>query len=112
MAKKKRPTMRELSIKVHQVTKKYRIAQIHNRMEEAKSPTLDANGEVVKSKSKLIMEAFEIALSGLKPHHRAIIYNDFISNNFSFWWENRYTRSTYYRHKYEALVQFVAYFTK
>jgi hypothetical protein len=50
-------------------------------------------------------------LNALMPHHRMIIYNDFIQKSFHFWWEHKYARSTYYRQKYRALEQFASYFT-
>jgi hypothetical protein len=102
--------MRELTLQVRQITKRYQTAQIREKIDAAHLLTSNDRPEENKSPHKLYIEAFEIALSALMPHHRMIIYNDFIQKNFYFWWEHKYARSTYYRQKYRALEQFASYF--
>ena len=103
----KRITMRQLTLEMNKIVKKYLTACIRERLDIAKAKQL---GETLfdKTPNRLYIEAFEIALNSLPDSYRTIINNDFLSQNMYFWWEQNYSRSTYYRHKYEALYRFLA----
>ncbi|MFA5235606.1 MAG: hypothetical protein WC399_01940 [Bacilli bacterium] len=103
--------MHELTLQVNQITRRYQTSQIQEKMDAIHYFTSRQRPEQGKSAHQLFIEAFEIALNALMPHHRMIIYNDFIQKSFHFWWEHKYARSTYYRQKYRALEQFASYFT-
>lgn len=102
--------MRELTSQVKQITQIYQTAQIREKIDTSHLIGSKRRSNEAKSFHQRYIEAFEIALSALMPHHRMIIYNDFINKNFYFWWESKYARSTYYRQKYRALEQFASYF--
>jgi len=102
--------MRVLSMRVSEITTRYRTAQIREKLSQAESNSLTPVTDEAKSPHRHYIEAFEMALNSLLPHHRMIIYNDYINQQFLFWWEVQYARSTYYRQKYKALQQFTSYF--
>jgi len=102
--------MRVLSKRVSEITKRYRTAQIREKLSQAETISLTQGDETTKSQHRHYIEAFEMALNMLLPHHRTIIFNDYVNQQFLFWWEVEYARSTYYRHKYKALQQFASYF--
>ncbi len=110
MRETQRIPMRELTLQVKQITQRYQTAQIREKIDTAHLIGSKRRPTEAKSYYQCYIEAFEIALNALMPHHRTIIYNDFIHKNFYFWWENKYARSTYYRQKYRALEQFASYF--
>lgn len=50
----------------------------------------------------------EYALSLLKKEEKRIFENDFLDNQQQkYWWRNYYSKSTYYRLKYQAMKTFL-----
>lgn len=54
---------------------------------------------------KLIL-AIETSYLALKYHLRKIIKCDFFYKNYSFWWEEYYTRKQYKEFRYKAIEEF------
>lgn len=102
--------MRKLSVEMKRLSKKYLTAQIRQKLSQANHIESSQDEEHHQKSYQSYIEAFELALSALDPQHRMIIHNDYIQITFSFWWEQKYSRSSYYRHKYEALRQFLSLF--
>lgn len=110
MKNSQRIPMRKLSMEMKQITKKYLTSQIRQKLSQADRLGSSPEEEQRKISYQSYIDAFDLALSALEPTHRMIIHNDYIHLTFAFWWEQKYSRSTYYRHKYEALIQFLSLF--
>jgi len=109
MKQQQKPTMRELSKRVESLTHRYRLAQIREKMRIAALPE-DQQANPPFSQNQMYIESFDLALNCLTPQQRMIIYNDFLTKQFAFWWEMIFARSTYYRKKLEAVQHFCSYF--
>lgn len=57
---------------------------------------------------RLYIYYIENAMLHLMPNHREIIERDFITQDNRYWWESYYSRSTYYRHKKEAMCEMLS----
>ena len=62
-----------------------------------------------KDDLKKLISAFEIVINALSPESQVIINNEFILKKDSDWWNEYYSRATYYRMKTRALEEILFY---
>ncbi len=58
--------------------------------------------------AKRFVELIDIVLSQMPREEREILINEFISNREGLWWDEFYSKSTYYRIKNLALNDFLS----
>ena len=58
---------------------------------------------------KKLISAFEIVINALSPESQVIINNEFILKKDNDWWNEYYSRATYYRMKTRALEEILFY---
>ncbi len=56
------------------------------------------------------IERVEKAYEMLDPIHKMFIDNEFFHSNYPFWWEGKYSTSSFYRIKADAVDSFLRYF--
>lgn len=54
-----------------------------------------------------LVQCMESALSLLNKEHREIIENEFMNNSAKYWWQDYFSKTTFYRIKYESMVEFL-----
>jgi hypothetical protein len=103
--------LKVLSRRAEQLAWHYHIAKIRQVMQDVK---LDAKDEQIRifqgdDNDKLIY-AVDMILDTMEPEKKAVIVNDYLLKKYPYWWQEHYARSTYYRIKYRALMEFTSYF--
>ncbi len=107
---------KKLEKRVRDVAYRYRYAQSKMQAyEQSKKKDLYLFNEVSEpSKETKRFEktlfSVENALNFLEPEHKFLIEQDYLAGENDFWWVNRYSRSTYYRIKRHAMIEFLSFF--
>ncbi len=107
---------KKLDRRVREVAYRYRYARAKlNAFEQsAKKDAYLFREPVETSKDTVRHEktvfAVENSLNFLDPVHKELILKDYLVAENDFWWVHFYSRSTYYRTKRKAMMEFLSYF--
>jgi hypothetical protein len=91
--------LKVMTRQVNEITLKYRQSRFHMMLEN--KMVEDEN----KDPNVCFVVAFQYILESMIPENREIIINDFIERKHYAWWNDLYTRSTYYRQKNRAIKE-------
>lgn len=98
-------SLKELEVKIKQIAWQYKNAKVQLKLRgnnPRKNSSLDA--ECLN-----FSQAVEMVLSMMDPRFSQLIVNEYFEIRPD-WWFDLYARSTFYRIKHQALVEFISYF--
>lgn len=88
----------------------YHVAKIRQLVGTPEHSVEIRSSQYKFEKEEQLIHAFELILSRMIPEHRDIVMNDFVQKKHPYWWQERYSRSSYYRLKFKGLSEFTSFF--
>lgn len=85
----------KLSEEIHKIAQMYFLAL-----------KADKNDEETNLKNSLFIKKVENAFACLDGLEKSFINNEFFYQNYSEWWKNHFSRSSYYRLKRASMMHF------
>ena len=82
-------------------------------IEEGYGDLLDSeNTKDYERNVKFIKKNVEITLQMMDQDARSILENEFILKQEPFWWMDRYSKSTFYRYRSQAIERFIEFYQR
>ncbi len=100
--------IKENERKVSRITREYlKAARVLHLQEEGYRYMLEKIDDETLGNLYMIVQRVETALAITAEETTFFIYNEFLCSNRSSWWQEFYSRSTYFRHKAKAMSDFL-----
>jgi hypothetical protein len=107
---------KRLDRRVEEIARQYRYAKTKILM----IPAIARQGEYLLNepddlkrylqKHESFIAAVDCALTFLSEEEKRLLKSDYLNKDVRFWWVSFYSRSTYYRIKRRAMIEFLSYF--